>query len=214
MTSARFTYCGTVDYMAPEIVKNLPYDHHVDIWSLGILLYELLHGFAPFLGKNDQQKLTNIAKSLPINFDSSLSAEARDLITKILRPSPMDRLSLDDIFRHPWMKKYEKIYNIDIQSYVDQDAEIRDASSILEDSHMDNSMDVSMMRRGDRKGSLYEEVNREGSSERAKAKIITIVDDATPVNLKMSHKRSEFSNQSNQGKYLLPRSAQFNNSSK
>jgi len=39
--------------MAPEMVKNLPYDHRLDIWCLGVLLYEMLHGFAPFKGRSD-----------------------------------------------------------------------------------------------------------------------------------------------------------------
>ena len=37
--------------MAPEIVSDLPYDYKIDIWSVGVLLYELLHGYAPFKGK-------------------------------------------------------------------------------------------------------------------------------------------------------------------
>jgi serine/threonine protein kinase len=45
---SRLSYCGTVDYMAPEMLKNEPHDYSLDIWCLGILLYELLHGHAPF----------------------------------------------------------------------------------------------------------------------------------------------------------------------
>ena len=45
---ARNTFCGTYDYMAPEMLHNNPHDYRVDIWALGILLYELLHGKAPF----------------------------------------------------------------------------------------------------------------------------------------------------------------------
>jgi serine/threonine protein kinase len=46
----RKTFCGTYEYMAPEIVSDIAYDFTIDIWSVGVLLYELLHGYAPFKG--------------------------------------------------------------------------------------------------------------------------------------------------------------------
>ncbi len=48
MIWGRGNFCGTVEYMAPEVVKRQPYDCRVDIWSLGVLLYEMLHGESPF----------------------------------------------------------------------------------------------------------------------------------------------------------------------
>jgi len=48
--SKRQTFCGTLDYVPPEIVKGDFYDERVDIWSLGILIYELTFGYAPFEG--------------------------------------------------------------------------------------------------------------------------------------------------------------------
>ena len=118
--------------MAPEMIKNQPYDHRLDIWSLGILLYELLHGYPPFEGKTDQEKSVNISKNKPINFNISLSWEVCDLIRGLLKPLPEDRLTMDEIFRHRWMKKYEKIYQIDLMSYVEEqdlDSKDRDSSS-------------------------------------------------------------------------------------
>ena len=44
----RTTFCGTYEYMAPEMVKDIPYDYKIDIWALGILLFELTHGRPPF----------------------------------------------------------------------------------------------------------------------------------------------------------------------
>lgn len=45
-----------MDYMSPEMIEGRPHDQTLDIWCIGILFYELLHGYAPFDGKNDIEK--------------------------------------------------------------------------------------------------------------------------------------------------------------
>lgn len=51
----RQSLCGTFEYMSPEVVNQEPHDRQNDIWSLGILFYEMLHGNAPFVGNSVQE---------------------------------------------------------------------------------------------------------------------------------------------------------------
>ena len=63
----RQTYCGTLNYMAPEIIERNYYDEMVDVWSLGVILYEITHGYLPF---NDNQKIrsmTNFIQNVETN---------------------------------------------------------------------------------------------------------------------------------------------------
>lgn len=48
----RKTVCGTYEYMAPEMIQNNTYDHKIDVWALGILLFEMIEGVAPFRGES------------------------------------------------------------------------------------------------------------------------------------------------------------------
>ena len=56
----RTTFCGTYEYMAPEMVLEKTYDYRIDIWALGVLLYELVHGRAPFQAANLKEMKENI----------------------------------------------------------------------------------------------------------------------------------------------------------
>lgn len=69
----RSTFCGTYEYMAPEMIHEQQYDHRIDIWALGVLLYELIHASAPFPAETfDQMKLKISSGSYEINLNLSL----------------------------------------------------------------------------------------------------------------------------------------------
>lgn len=114
----RSTFCGTIDYMAPEMIKNSPYDYKLDIWCLGILLYELIHGKPPFSGENKNETVKNILKCGTITFEESISPKARELIRSILKLNPNDRPSMDQLFHHPWMLQFEKNKDFKIETYI------------------------------------------------------------------------------------------------
>jgi serine/threonine protein kinase len=109
------------------MLKALPYDNKIDVWALGVLLFELLHGDAPYGEKTPMaSKMEYIKKNKEFEMDEGLSEGVRELILKILNPSPVERYSMEQIFEHPWMKKHEGAFNIDIDSFVTQNS--RDAS--------------------------------------------------------------------------------------
>ena len=88
--------------MAPEIINKIPYDYRVDIWSLGILLYELFHLEAPYKGRS----LSEITKSQSrkvFTISSGVHPEAKDLIVRILKMNPAERLEMSDILNHSWV---------------------------------------------------------------------------------------------------------------
>lgn len=61
----RKTFCGTLDYVSPEMVQGKEYDFSVDVWSVGILTYELIMGSAPFYGKDHDEtfdQIVNVTK--------------------------------------------------------------------------------------------------------------------------------------------------------
>lgn len=83
-TQARMTYCGTPEYLAPEMIKQAGHDASLDIWNLGVLLFELLTGSPPFEGANQNELFNNILK-YNIKWPKGFSGVAKDLISKLLK---------------------------------------------------------------------------------------------------------------------------------
>ena len=100
----RRTYCGTPVYLAPEMIEEIGHDEHLDIWCIGVLLFELLTGNVPFKGKSIESLNNNILQ-LKITWPKDISITAKNLISKILKREPGERISLVDMLKHPFFKQ-------------------------------------------------------------------------------------------------------------
>lgn len=99
----RYTMCGTYEYLAPEMAKETGHTPSVDIWCLGILLYEMLCGFTPFRAEGNESVLDNILKKR-LKFPDNFPTQPKDLISKILEKNPAKRIQLTKIRQHKWFK--------------------------------------------------------------------------------------------------------------
>jgi serine/threonine protein kinase len=103
-SSRRTTMCGTLDYLPPEIVKRQVHDEKVDIWSLGILLYEFLVGQPPFEAASHEATYERIT-SVDLVFPTYVRHDAQDLIQKLLVRDPNKRITLEALKTHKWIQR-------------------------------------------------------------------------------------------------------------
>ena len=116
---------GSPNYLAPEVLdEKIGYSYERDIWSLGVILYELIFGKKPFLSKKgDKGELFDKIKRVDYSFpkNSNISESAKDLIKKIFVLDPKKRITLDGILNHDFLKFKENIPKI-LPSYTLQRA--------------------------------------------------------------------------------------------
>lgn len=114
---ARTTFCGTWDYLSPEMVENQPHDSGVDIWAIGILLFEMLTGRAPFAASS-QVKVVNRIINVDLQVPSSVPPLAADLMQKLIKRLPHERLGLKDALKSPWVLLHAPTSSFDLtQTY-------------------------------------------------------------------------------------------------
>ncbi|KAF9453119.1 other/AUR protein kinase [Macrolepiota fuliginosa MF-IS2] len=102
----RMTLCGTLDYLPPEMVEGKEHTEKVDYWALGVLTYEFMIGNPPFEDRSSVSNTYRRIAKVDLRFPSSMSADAKDLIAKLLQYDPEKRLALSDVLKHPWITKH------------------------------------------------------------------------------------------------------------
>jgi len=125
--NTRTTHLGTPATMAPEIMMNMPYDDKSDLWSVGIMMYQLYYKEIPYDGMTEMEILNKIKENTP--YKQPEDNNFRDLLNKIFVMNPQNRINWNDYFNHPFFTgkelqtNYANNYQI-FNSYFNNDNNI------------------------------------------------------------------------------------------
>ena len=118
------TFCGSPLYMAPEILTYQKYTYTADLWSVGVILYEMLTGETPFTGNNLYNLVSNMKDNeVRIPNYTNLSSECKQLLFSLLQKDPSNRLSWEKFYNHPWFKDHHKIDELYKKIFDNEDGE-------------------------------------------------------------------------------------------
>lgn len=134
-TNITKSFCGSVAYLAPEMLTKVGHNKTIDWYLVGVLFYELLVGIPPFFSKNRDEMFHNI-KSGPLLVPKNLTSEAKDLMKRLLCRNPMNRLGASsgaiEVKTHPFFKQiqWEEVYKRKLKPPV---VELKDIGEVNEE---------------------------------------------------------------------------------
>ena len=106
---AACTHLGTPATMAPEIMMNRPYDEKSDLWSVGVMIYQLYYKEVPYEGNSENEILQKITSNKP--FRQPEDPNLKDVINKLLVVNPQNRISWNEYFNHPFFANSKYYHN-------------------------------------------------------------------------------------------------------
>lgn len=149
------TICGSPMYMAPEIMKYKKYDTKADLWSLGVIFYQMLTGKTPYTARSHSELMNNI-ENQEIVFPKCIrvTKEGLDLLLKLLQKKSDERMTWDELFKHTWLNDeniehlfqttqinnlHNNKYNNTVNDVVDIDNDDEIFSIEIENKDFDNT---------------------------------------------------------------------------
>lgn len=117
---ARDTFCGTLDYLAPEMIQGTGHDESVDMWNMGVLLYELVTGQSPF-GSTTKETTCRLILNVDLRFPAEIDADAKDMIARLCKKQPKQRLTVESALAHIFVTNHQTGKAAEPASGADED---------------------------------------------------------------------------------------------